>query len=85
MAYKPVEALEVRLWGKRIGAVALDPSTRFYAFQYDPRFIQSGIEPAPIAMPLAKGVAPHVFTRLPEETYYRLPAMLADVLAPTEN
>lgn len=80
MAYSPVEALEVRLWGKRIGAVALDPATRFYAFQYDPRFIKSGIEPAPIAMPLAKGAAPHVFTSLAEQTYYRLPAMLADAL-----
>ena len=29
MAYVPVEALEVRLWGKTIGAVALDPGTRY--------------------------------------------------------
>jgi serine/threonine-protein kinase HipA len=80
MPYAPVEALEVRLWGRRIGAVALDPATRFYAFQYDPRFLSSGIEPAPIAMPLVRGAAPQVFTKLPEETYYRLPAMLADAL-----
>lgn len=80
MPYKPVDALEVRLWNKRIGAVALDPATDYYAFQYDPKFLSSGVEPAPIAMPLSKGGAPHIFTRLPEETFYRLPAMLSDAL-----
>jgi serine/threonine-protein kinase HipA len=80
MPYTPVDALEVRLWNKRIGAVALDPATRYYAFQYDPRFLAGSVEPAPLAMPLSKGNSPHVFTRLSEETYYRLPAMLADAL-----
>ena len=81
MAYLPVEALEVRLWGRTIGAVALDPGTRYYAFQYSARYIsRDAIEPAPIAMPLARGTVPHVFPLLSEQTYYRLPAMLADAL-----
>lgn len=80
MAYKPVEALEVHLWGKRIGAVALDSATRFYAFQYDPWFIRLHRTGADRHAGGQGGVAPQVFTRLPEETYYRMPAMLADAL-----
>jgi hypothetical protein len=34
--YKPVNAIEVRIWGKTVGAVALDPRLKYYAFEYDP-------------------------------------------------
>jgi serine/threonine-protein kinase HipA len=78
--HKPVYAVEVRLWGNTVGAVALDPRLGYYAFEYDPRFLSSGIELAPIAMPLAGGAEPFVFTDLPEFTYKRLPALLADAL-----
>ena len=78
--HKPVEVVEVRLWGKRVGAVARDPGLGYYVFEYDPRFIKSGIELAPLAMPLAKAGEPFVFTDLPELTFKRLPALLADAL-----
>jgi len=78
--YKPVPAIEVRIWGKEVGAVALDPKLGCYAFEYDRRFIASGIELAPLTMPLAKAREPFVFTDLPELTFKRLPAMLADAL-----
>jgi len=78
--HKPVPAVEVRLWGKTVGAVALDPKLGYYAFEYDPRFLASGIELSPLAMPLARGREPFVFTDLPEATYKRLPALLADAL-----
>jgi len=78
--YKPVEAIEVRLWGKTVGAVALDPKLGYYAFEYDPVFLKSGVEPAPLTMPLATARDPYIFTDLPEMTYKRLPAMLADAL-----
>lgn len=80
MAYQPVSALEVRIWDKRVGAIALDPSTGYYAFQYAPAFLRSGLELAPLAMPLARGAEPFVFVDLPEATYYRMPALLADAL-----
>jgi len=80
MAYQPVSALEVRIWDQRVGAVALDPSSGYYAFQYAPAFVRSGLELAPLAMPLARGGDPFVFVDLPEATYYRLPALLADAL-----
>ena len=78
--YKPVEAIEVRIWGHTVGAVALDPRLRFYAFEYDSSFLKTNVELSPLAMPLKSALAPFVFTDLPESTYKRLPAMLSDAL-----
>lgn len=78
MAYQPVDAVEVSAWGMRVGAVALDPALGFYAFEFYPDWIARGIELAPITMPARTGV--HVFPNLPEATFHRLPALLADSL-----
>jgi len=78
--YKPVDVIEVRVWGKKVGAVALDPNLRYYAFEYEPTFLKTGIELAPLTMPLAQAREPFVFTGLPELTYKRMPALLADAL-----
>ena len=56
--YKPVNVIEVLIWGKSVGAVALDPKLGYYAFEYDPKFIASGVELSPIHMPLEKGNDP---------------------------
>jgi serine/threonine-protein kinase HipA len=80
VAYKPVPAVEVHVWGRRVGAVALDPRLGFYAFEYDPAFVATGIELAPLTMPLREAREPFVFPALPELTFLRLPAMLADAL-----
>lgn len=79
-AYRPVQAVEVRAWGKLVGAVALEPTKNYYAFIYDPSWVKRGIELAPLQMPLAQASEPFLFTDLPEETYKRLPALLADAL-----
>ena len=76
--YRPVTVVEVRIWGQRVGAVALDPRLGYYAFEYDPKFVATGIELAPLTLPLAQAREPFVFTALPQLTYQRLPAMLAD-------
>lgn len=78
--HRPVNAIEVRIWGQTVGAVALDPRLGYYAFEFDPRFAASGIDLAPLAMPLAKAHEPFVFTDLPEASFKRLPALLADAL-----
>lgn len=78
--YKPVEAIEVRIWGQTVGAVALAPNLGYYAFEYDNRFVKSGIELAPLAMPLSEAREPFVFVDLPELSFKRLPGMLADAL-----
>jgi serine/threonine-protein kinase HipA len=78
--YKAVDVIEVQIWGRTVGAVARDPALGYYAFEYDPAFVRSGTELAPIMMPLAAGREPFVFPALPESTYLRLPGMLADAL-----
>jgi serine/threonine-protein kinase HipA len=76
--YKPVEKIEVSAWDEKVGAVVLDPSSGYYAFAYYPRFVNLGIELAPIQMPLSS--SPYLFAYLPEQTFKRLPALLADAL-----
>ena len=77
---KQVPVIEVRIWGKRVGAVALDPKLAYYAFAYDPSWRRIGIELAPLMMPLDQGEPPFIFPSLPEATFYRLPGLLADAL-----
>lgn len=79
-AYKSVDVIEVKAWGQRVGAVAREPTKNHYAFEYDPAWIRSGVELAPITMPLAQASEPFIFTDLPEATFKRLPALLADAL-----
>nr|WP_295083702.1 type II toxin-antitoxin system HipA family toxin [uncultured Roseateles sp.] len=76
--FKPTQRVDVHVWGKHVGALALDPKLGFYAFAYSPEFIKTGIELSPRQMPLSDEV--FVFTELPVATYKRLPALLADAL-----
>ncbi|MDX1396142.1 MAG: type II toxin-antitoxin system HipA family toxin [Gemmatimonadota bacterium] len=76
-----MDLAEVRLWGRRIGAVARRPEESFASFQYDPDFAGSGIEIAPLTMPL--GRQPYAFPQLPAETFHGLPGLLADSLPDT--
>jgi serine/threonine-protein kinase HipA len=73
-----VSLAEVKLWGRSIGAVSLESSGGFAAFQYDPAFARSGIEVSPITMPLSDRV--YVFPDLPPVTFHGLPGLLADSL-----
>lgn len=72
--------IEVRIWGRRVGAVAPDPNLGCYAFAYDPAWRRAGIELAPLTMPLSDRSPTFAFPNLPEATFHRLPAMLADAL-----
>lgn len=76
--YRPVNLIEVRAWGSTVGAVSADPNMAYYVFEYDPKWQARGIELAPLTMPIAQAL--HVFPLLPEATFKRLPAMLADAL-----
>jgi serine/threonine-protein kinase HipA len=68
----------VRLWGRTIGAVALEEGSDVAAFQYERRFATSGIEISPLLMPLSNRI--HVFPTLPVRTFHGLPGLLADSL-----
>ena len=78
VSYQPTDAVEVLAWGQRVGAVALDPASGWYAFAYAPTWIDTGIELSPLHMPLR--VEPYEFPDLARSTFYGLPALLADAL-----
>ena len=75
-----IPVIEVRVWGRRVGALAPDPKLGYYAFAYEPSWRRSGIELAPLTMPLNDRRETFVFSNLPEATFRRLPAMFADAL-----
>jgi len=77
---KPVDVVEVLIWGKRVGAVAADQALGCYAFEYEPSWKRQEIELAPLTMPLSDGRQTFTFPTLPKTTYFGLPAMLADAL-----
>ncbi|HEY3828218.1 MAG TPA: type II toxin-antitoxin system HipA family toxin [Solirubrobacteraceae bacterium] len=68
----------VTLWGSRIAAVAIDADARYATFQYDPAFVRSGIEVAPVQMQLRE--QPYRFPGLPQDAFAGLPGLLADSL-----
>lgn len=78
--YKKVEVVKVSIWGKLVGALALDPRYGYYSFAYDRHWVANGIQLAPLQMPLAKAAKPFFFPDLAVATYKRLPAMFADAL-----
>lgn len=69
---------KVRMWGRTIGAVALEEGRDVAAFEYDPGFAGSGIEVSPLVMPLGREV--YSFPALSRNTFHGLPGMLADSL-----
>ena len=68
----------VELWGTRIGAVALTDSNGVACFEYEPSFLASGIQLAPLMMALAARV--YSFPELQRRTFRGLPGLLADSL-----
>lgn len=69
---------KVELWGRTIGAVALDEGRDVAAFQYDADFARSGIEVSPLSMPLSERV--YEFHALSRVAFHGLPGLLADSL-----
>lgn len=65
----------------RVGAISWNADTGLGTFQYDPSFLESGINLSPILMPIENG---DVLYEFPENrnssTFKGLPGLLADVL-----
>ncbi|HVB50371.1 MAG TPA: type II toxin-antitoxin system HipA family toxin [Acidimicrobiales bacterium] len=78
MSFTPSNVIEVSAWGRVVGAVALDPTMNFYAFEYDDDWIDTGVDLAPLHLPRRRGT--FVFPELNRQTFYGLPGMLADAL-----
>jgi serine/threonine-protein kinase HipA len=78
LAYAPVGIVEVRAWGRTVGALAPSSRRGAFAFEYDPAWVRSGLELAPVLMPSSRTV--FTFPGLSEETWQGLPPMIADSL-----
>ncbi|MEA3392087.1 MAG: type II toxin-antitoxin system HipA family toxin [Candidatus Marinimicrobia bacterium] len=68
----------ITLWGTDIGAVTWREDREVGVFQYMPEFIKSGIQVAPLQMPLSE--FPYEFPSLARNTFKGLPGLLADSL-----
>lgn len=77
-----VDVARVNLYGHPIGSVRWDPRYEIAQFEYDPGFVQLGIEPSPLMMPVREGRV-YSFGELNKTTFKGLPGMLADSLPDT--
>jgi serine/threonine-protein kinase HipA len=78
-----VDTALVKIWGRVAGAVAWDEGRQLATFEYDPEFLDEGLDLAPLKMPWAearRGGARFTFPGLPRDTYRGLPGLLADAL-----
>jgi serine/threonine-protein kinase HipA len=74
----PSVTADILLWGNAIGSASWDAARQLALFEYAPDFLDSGIELAPLTMPLRKQV--YSFPELARESFHGLPGMLADAL-----
>jgi len=77
-----VEVAEVKMYSRVVGYVKWDNQYDLAAFEYDKEFLNLGIEPAPIMMPVKEGRI-YSFGDLGKDTFKGLPGMLADSLPDT--
>ena len=77
-----ISVASIKIWKKKVGAVAYDDSTGESVFEFEPDFVSTGWELAPIKIPLPQsGNTKFSFPELKfSNTFKSLPGLLADVL-----
>jgi len=70
----------INIWNKRVGAVAWNENDGIATFEYEPDFIQSGLDLSPIMMPIHESSSYQFQEHRNTSTFKGLPGMLADVL-----
>lgn len=73
-----MEVIRVSYHQHEVGAVSFDTETGIGAFEYEPSFINSGIELSPLKMPLSSQI--FSFPELDYNTFKGLPGLIADSL-----
>lgn len=76
--FRRVQAANVFLWGRKVGAVAWSDQKGIAAFEYAPSFLRDGIEISPLMLPRRTGI--FSFPELNRTTFRGLPGFLADSL-----
>ena len=69
----------VRLWGTTVGYVSMAAGERFARFEYDPGFVELGVDLSPLRMPAAAHRI-YQFTDLHPRSFHGLPGLLSDSL-----
>lgn len=77
-----VDVAIVKMFGLKVGAFNWDHDYHVARFEYDEGFVNKGIEPSPIMMPVRPGRI-YSFGSLNWDTFNGLPGMLADALPDT--
>jgi serine/threonine-protein kinase HipA len=80
---KKVNTAIVKLWGNTVGGITWLEDADYGIFEYDPNFVNKGLDIAPIHMPIdaaKKGESSFSFPFLNKETFLGLPGLLADAL-----
>ena len=72
--------VDVSIWGMKVGALVWDAAAGMAVFEYDSKFRRSGLELAPLTMPLAMGNRPFSFPTNRTECFKGLPGLIADSL-----
>ena len=72
--------VDVCIWGMKVGALVWDAAAGMAVFEYDSKFRRSGLELAPLTMPLAMGNRPFSFPTNRTECFKGLPGLIADSL-----
>lgn len=78
-----IHTASISLWSHEVGAVAWREDRQIAVFEYDPTFIKTGLDIAPITMPLAaarNGQTIFSFADTSRQTWLGLPGLLADSL-----
>lgn len=77
-----VDVARVNLYGIPVGTFRWDEQHEVAQFEYDSSFVDRGLEPSPLMMPVREGRV-YSFAGLDRETFKGLPGMLADSLPDT--
>ncbi|MBN2068525.1 MAG: type II toxin-antitoxin system HipA family toxin [Opitutales bacterium] len=73
-----MQLASIHLWEHQVGAVFWDTDRKVGLFEYAPEFLRSGLQVAPVMLPLRSGT--FAFPDLNAETYLGLPGLLSDSL-----
>ena len=77
-----VDVARVNMYGIPVGTFRWDEQHEVALFEYDSSFVDRGLEPSPLMMPVREGRV-YSFAGLDRETFKGLPGMLADSLPDT--
>lgn len=76
--FVPLPAVEVRYQGRRVGAVAIDPTRQAPVFEYAPEWLDAPDDLAPVELPVRPGA--RLFAELANTSFRGAPGLVADSL-----